>query len=100
MYLFSNGKTKHTRIEYVDGKFSFMSSETESFPSVAELIEHWIQNTEKGILCYSKSARNAPTSYPVRLTKPISRYTEVQHYFNNCCPLYLFVCLNRNLYDS
>ncbi|CAG7833933.1 unnamed protein product [Allacma fusca] len=74
----SNGRTLHTRIEYRNGEFRFYSSEADSFPTVAELIEHCIAYSEAGIFCYSKSRRSDHPSYPVRLTKPISRFTEVK----------------------
>lgn len=76
----SNGKTLHTRIEYRNGQFCFyMSPDADSFNTVAELIQHCIAYSEVGIFCYSKPRRsnNASMSYPVRLTKPISRFTEV-----------------------
>ncbi|CAL8126780.1 unnamed protein product [Orchesella dallaii] len=73
----SNGKTLHTRIEYRNAQFCF-SPDSDSFNTVAELIQHCIAYSEEGVFCYSRRFNSASTSYPVRLTKPISRFTEVK----------------------
>ncbi|GAB6032719.1 suppressor of cytokine signaling 7 [Chamberlinius hualienensis] len=72
-------KTLHTRIEHSNGIFSFyIQPESESHSSVVELIEHSMSYSQSGVFCYSKARTPGATSYPVRLTKPVSRFTQVR----------------------
>ncbi|XP_071451708.1 suppressor of cytokine signaling 4 [Hetaerina americana] len=75
----SSGKTLHTRIEHSYGLFSFYSdSEQEGSTSVVELIEHSMNYSQMGVFCYSRPRSPGYPSFPVRLTKPISRFTQVR----------------------
>ncbi|KAG8222458.1 hypothetical protein J437_LFUL002193 [Ladona fulva] len=75
----SSGKTLHTRIEHSYGLFSFYSdTEQEGSTSVVELIEHSMSYSRMGVFCYSKPRSPGYPSFPVRLTKPISRFTQVR----------------------
>lgn len=82
----SQGKTLHTRIEYSNGYFSFYSfpdSDTEGYQSVVALIEHSMDRSRSGIFCYSRAKALGSPPVPVRLLKPLSRYSQVrslQHY--------------------
>ncbi|KAI9563995.1 hypothetical protein GHT06_007733 [Daphnia sinensis] len=74
----SYGRTLHTRIEHTNGYFSFYAyPEAEQHSSVGQLIEHLMDTSRSGIFCYSRSRSPGSPSYPVRLTKPVSRFSEV-----------------------
>ncbi|RZF44460.1 hypothetical protein LSTR_LSTR002233 [Laodelphax striatellus] len=79
-YLFSlsfksSGKLLHTRIEYSQGLFSFYQQpEQEGFPTIWELIEHSVSFSKSAVFCYSMPMNSYHPSFPVRLTKPISRF--------------------------
>jgi len=83
-YLFSlsfrsYGRTLHTRIEYTNGLFRFYSNtSSEGHHSIIELIEESISDSQKGVFCYSRGRSSVSPSFPVRLTKPVSRFTEVR----------------------
>ncbi|XP_054164550.1 uncharacterized protein LOC128962217 [Oppia nitens] len=83
-YLFSLsfrsfGRTLHTRIEYSNGMFSFYSNgSSDGNSSLIDLIEESLSNSEKGIFCYSRGRSPVSPSFPVRLTRPISRFSEVR----------------------
>ncbi|XP_046396979.1 uncharacterized protein LOC124163915 [Ischnura elegans] len=75
----SSGKTLHTRIEHLNGLFSFYSDpDQEGSASVVELIEHSMNYSQMGVFCYSRPRSPGYPSFPVRLTKPISRFTQVR----------------------
>ena len=75
----SNGRTLHTRIEHCNGMFSFYAQpDTEGYPSIVDLIEHSMNDSQTGIFCYSRSRSPGAPSFPVRLTKPVSRFTQVR----------------------
>lgn len=75
----SNGKTLHTRIEHSFGLFSFYSHpEQEGFGSIVELIDHSMHFSQSGVFCYSRPRSPGYPAFPVRLTKPISRFTQVR----------------------
>lgn len=75
----SYGRTWHTRIEHCNGMFSFYAQpETEGYPSIVDLIEHSMNDSQTGIFCYSRSRSPGAPSFPVRLTKPVSRFTQVR----------------------
>lgn len=75
----SFGKTLHTRIEYCNGLFSFYhQKEGDGRNSIVELIDHSMSCSLSGIFCYSRSRNPGSPSFPVRLTKPISRFTHVR----------------------
>jgi len=74
----SYGRTLHTRIEHTNGYFSFYAyPEAEQHSSVGKLIEHLMDTSRSGIFCYSRSRSPGSPSYPVRLTKVVSRFSEV-----------------------
>jgi suppressor of cytokine signaling 7 len=83
-YLFSlsfrsYGRTLHTRIEYINGLFSFYSNNSsEGHSSLIELIEESMINSQKGIFCYSRGRSAVSPSFPVRLSHYISRFKEVR----------------------
>ena len=63
------------------GWFSFYPyPEHEGHKSLVDLIEHCICYSESDVFCYSKPKRNGSLSFPVRLSKPISRFTEVSYF--------------------
>ena len=75
----SYGRTWHTRIEHCNGMFSFYAQpDTEGYPSIVDLIEHSMNDSQSGIFCYSRSRSPGAPSFPVRLTKPVSRFTQVR----------------------
>lgn len=82
----SQGKTLHTRIEFCNGHFSFYSfpdSENEGYTSVAELIQRSMQYSSVGVFCFSRARTMGSPAVPVRLLKPLSRFSQLrslQHY--------------------
>ncbi|CAH1778821.1 unnamed protein product [Owenia fusiformis] len=75
----SYGRTLHTRIEHCNGIFSFYAQpESEGYDSIVDLIEHSMTDSQTGIFCYSRSRGPGSPSFPVRLTKPVSRFDEVR----------------------
>lgn len=75
----SFGKTLHTRIEHCNGLFSFYAQpELEGHTSVVKLIEQSMNYSQSGVFCYSRSRSPGSPSYPVRLTRPVSRFTQVR----------------------
>lgn len=79
----SAGKTLHSRIEHRDGKFSLCNSSNQSlsngsFTSIADLIEYSMGFSENGVYCYSRPRYPGHPAFPVRLTTPVSRYTQVK----------------------
>lgn len=85
-YLFSlsfrsSGRTLHTRVEYCNGEFSFYAQpRSDSYHSMAELIERCVIESQSGIYCYSRGAATGvgSQSYPVKLTRPVSRFSQVR----------------------
>ena len=82
----SQSKTLHTRIEYSNGFFSFYSfpdAESEGYQSVLALIERSMDHSKNGVFCYSRAKALGSPAVPVRLLKPLSRFSQVrslQHY--------------------
>ncbi|KAK7868714.1 hypothetical protein R5R35_008237 [Gryllus longicercus] len=75
----SSGKTFHTRIEHSHGMFSFYSNPGhDGFPSIIELINHSMSYSETAVFCYSRPRAPGHPAFPVRLAKPISRFTQVR----------------------
>ena len=75
----SHGKTLHTRIEHSNGRFSFYEQpDVERHTSIVDLIEHSIRDSENGAFCYSRSGVPGSTTYPVRLTNPVSHFMQVR----------------------
>ncbi len=75
----SYGRTLHTRIEHCNGVFSFYAQpETEGYTSIVDLIEHSMTDSQTGVFCYSRARAPGSPSFPVRLTKPVSRFTQVR----------------------
>jgi len=84
-YLFSlsfrsSGRTLHTRVEYCNGEFSFYAQpRSDSYRSMAELIEQCVAESQSGIYCYSRGTSGMSSqSYPVKLTRPVSRFAQVR----------------------
>ncbi|MPC09681.1 uncharacterized protein LOC123507757 [Portunus trituberculatus] len=83
-YLFSlsfrsYNKTLHTRIEHSNGWFSFYPHpEHEDHTSLVGLIDHCMSHSESGVFCFSRARVPGSPSFPVRLTKPVSRFTQVR----------------------
>jgi len=84
-YLFSlsfrsSGRTLHTRVEYCNGEFSFYAQpRSDSYHSMAELIERCVIESQSGIYCYSRGGTGlGAQSYPVKLTRPVSRFAQVR----------------------
>jgi len=84
-YLFSlsfrsSGRTLHTRVEYCNGEFSFYAQpRSDSYRSMAELIEQCVEESQSGIYCYSRGTGGVGAqSYPVKLTRPVSRFAQVR----------------------
>ncbi len=75
----SYGRTLHTRIEHCNGVFSFYAQpESEGYSSVVDLIQHSMTDSQTGVFCYSRARTPGSPSFPVRLTKPVSRFTQVR----------------------
>ena len=75
----SYGRTLHTRIEHCNGMFSFYAQpESEGYTSIVDLIEHSMAASETGVFSYSSGRMPGSPSFPVRLTKPVSRFTQVR----------------------
>lgn len=75
----SCGKTLHTRIEHSNGLFSFyFHPEPGGHASIVELIQQSMCFSQSGVFCYSRSRFPGSPSFPVRFTKPISRFTQVR----------------------
>jgi hypothetical protein len=76
----SEQKTLHTRIEFCKGKFSFYSApfiSAGSYLSVVELIDNCVETSKQRVYCYTKGRALNGATFPVRLTKPISRFEYV-----------------------
>ncbi|XP_054288134.1 suppressor of cytokine signaling 6 [Macrosteles quadrilineatus] len=82
----SSGKTLHTRIVYRLGLglFSFYQQPDESFPSIAELIEHSMLISKSAVYWYSRPKFPGQPAFPVRLTKPVSRFAHVRSLQHLC----------------
>ncbi|KAF8774701.1 Suppressor of cytokine signaling 6 like protein [Argiope bruennichi] len=52
--------------------------EPEGHASIVELIQQSMCYSQSGVFCYSRSRSPGAPSFPVRLTKPISRFTQVR----------------------
>jgi hypothetical protein len=75
----SFGKTLHTRIEHCNGRFSFYAQpDSEGYSSIVDLIEHSMNDSQTGVFCYSRARMPGSPSFPVRLTKPVSRFSQVR----------------------
>lgn len=71
----SSGKTLHSRIEYTSGMFSL--NPQEGFPNISDLINHSITSSQSAVICFARPTSIMTPAYPVRLTKPLSRFMEV-----------------------
>lgn len=81
IYLFSIsfrsiGRTLHTHIEHVAGNYSLFNQH--GFSTIAELINHAINTSQNSVYCYTKPRDNITPPFPVRLTRPVSRFTQVR----------------------
>ena len=74
-----SGRTFHSRIFHSAGKFSFYpTAESDGFNSIPELVEYSISSSQSTVFCYSRPRSPGHPSFPVRLTKPVSRITHVR----------------------
>ncbi|XP_068208725.1 uncharacterized protein [Palaemon carinicauda] len=81
----SFNKTLHTRIEHSNGWFSFYPHpEHEGHTSLVGLIDHCMSHSESGVFCYSRARLPGSPSFPVRLTKAVSRFTQVRDLSLRC----------------
>lgn len=82
----SSGKTLHTRIEYNLGRglFSFYQQADECFASITDLIEHSMLFSKSSVYCYSRPRSPGYPAFPVRLTKPVSRFAQVRSLQHLC----------------
>ncbi|KAI4497918.1 hypothetical protein M0802_007034 [Mischocyttarus mexicanus] len=75
----SSGKLLHARIEHSRGFFSLCNrGESKSFTSIAALIDYSMNFSETAVICYSRPKYPGCPSFPVRLTKPVSRFIQVK----------------------
>ncbi|XP_076679278.1 uncharacterized protein LOC143374749 [Andrena cerasifolii] len=75
----SSGKLLHARMEHSRGLFSLCNqSESEVFSSVADLIDFSMNFSQSAVFCYSRPRYPGQPAFPVRLTKPVSRFTQVR----------------------
>ena len=75
----SFGCILHTRIEHCNGVFSFYAQpESEGYTSIVALIEQSMTDSQAGVFCYSRARTPGSPSFPVRLTRPVSRFTHVR----------------------
>ena len=75
----SSGKLLHARMEHSGGLFSLCNqSESEGFSSVADLINYSMNFSQSAVFCYSRPKYPGHPSFPVRLTKPVSRFNQVR----------------------
>lgn len=75
----SSGKLLHARMEHSGGLFSLCNqSDGEAFSSVADLIDYSMNFSQTAVFCYSRPRYPGHPSFPVRLTKPVSRFTQVR----------------------
>ena len=75
----SYGRTLHTRVEHCNGLFSFYAqTESEGYSSIVDLIEHSMTDSQSGVFCYSRARTPGSPSFPVRLARPMSRFTQVR----------------------
>lgn len=82
----SFGKTLHTRIEHNPnrGQFSFYQQAEGSYASIAELVEHSMSFSKSAVYCYSRPRSPGHPAFPVRLTKPVSRFAHVRSLQHLC----------------
>jgi len=72
-------RTLHTRIEHCNGLFSFYAQpESEGYSSIVDLIERSMSDSQSGVFCYSRARTPGSPSFPVRLARPVSRFTQVR----------------------
>jgi len=75
----SYGRTLHTRIEHCNGAFSlYTHADSEGYASIVDLIEHSVADSQAGLFCYSRGRTVDSPSFPVRLTRSVSRFTQVR----------------------
>lgn len=80
----SSGRVLHTRIEHSFGYYTFFSQQ-EGYTSISDLVESSMVRSAGSILCYVANRENdIYPGYPVRLIKPISRFTEVRDLQHLC----------------
>lgn len=75
----SSGNVLHSRMDHSGGLFSLSNQrENESFTSVAGLINYSMNFSQSAVICYSRPSHPGLPSFPVRLTKPVSRFMQVK----------------------
>lgn len=86
VYLFSIsfrsiGLTFHSHIEYNLGMYSLHNQQ--GFVSIVDLINFAMKKSADSVFCYTR-ARDMTPAFPIRLTNPVSRFTEVQSLLHLC----------------
>ncbi|XP_057321736.1 suppressor of cytokine signaling 6 isoform X1 [Microplitis mediator] len=75
----SAGKLLHARVEHSGGMFSLCNQgESGRFSSIPALIDHSMNFSKYSVFCYSRPRHPGHPAFPVRLTKPVSRFTQVR----------------------
>ncbi|XP_011313754.1 suppressor of cytokine signaling 4 [Fopius arisanus] len=75
----SAGKLLHARVEHSGGMFSFCNQgDSGRFTSVPALIDHSMNYSRSAVFCYSRPRYPGHPAFPVRLTKPVSRFRHVR----------------------
>ncbi|XP_063988397.1 suppressor of cytokine signaling 2-like [Diachasmimorpha longicaudata] len=75
----SAGKLLHARVEHSGGMFSLCNQgDDDRFTSVPALIDHSMNFSKSAVFCYSRPRYPGYPAFPVRLTKPVSRFTQVR----------------------
>lgn len=73
----SSGLTLHSRIDYsAAGRYSLYS--THGFPTVSQLVAHSMTCSQNAVYCYSQPNSVTQPEFPVRLSSPLSRFTQVR----------------------
>ncbi|KAH0561159.1 suppressor of cytokine signaling 6 [Cotesia glomerata] len=75
----SAGKLLHARIEHSGGMFSLCNQgESGRFSSIPALVDHSMSFSKYSVFCYSRPRHPGHPAFPVRLTKPVSRFTQIR----------------------
>ncbi|XP_034944071.1 cytokine-inducible SH2-containing protein-like [Chelonus insularis] len=75
----SAGKLLHARVEHSGGMFSLCDQgECGRFSSVPALVNHSMNFSKYSVFCYSRPRYPGHPAFPVRLTKPVSRFNQVR----------------------
>ncbi|KAJ7374618.1 Suppressor of cytokine signaling 6 [Desmophyllum pertusum] len=93
----SRGRTCHTRIQYEDGRFAFLTPPGEmGTRTVAELMKRSMKISQKGALCFTKAGWLHDTPHPIRFIMPVSRFEDLPSLQHLC----RFVIRQNSRYDK